>query len=163
MSRMFNLSLILGVILSLVLVACGAPAPAAEAPAQVEPPAQGDVPTSGSGLKITGKVASEQNWSEAEVKAMNTLDVESTNKDGEASTYTGVLISDLLALAGPNADAVSVNFFADDGYSVEVGLEDLNACADCIVSFRNQGGFSIVMPGYPDNMQVKGVVEIRVQ
>ena len=114
-------------------------------------------------MKITGKVASEQNWSEAEVRAMNTLDVESTNKDGETSTYTGVLISDLLALAGPSADAVSVNFYADDGYSVEVGLEDLNNCTDCIVSFRNQGGLSIVMPGYPSNMQVKGVVEIRVQ
>jgi hypothetical protein len=42
-------------------------------------------------------------------------------------------------------------------------LEDLNNCTDCIVSFRNQGGLSIVMPGYPSNMQVKGVVEIRVQ
>jgi hypothetical protein len=31
------------------------------------------------------------------------------------------------------------------------------------VSFRNQGGFSIVMPGYPGNMQVKGVVEIQVK
>lgn len=163
MSRMIRVSLILSVILSLALAACGASAPAAEAPAQVEPPAQGAAPAAATGLKITGKVASAQDWSEAEVRAMNTTDVESTNKDGEASTYTGVLISDLLALAGPSADAVGVNFFADDGYSVEVSLEALNACADCIVSFRNQGGFSIVMPGYPDNMQVKGVVEIRVQ
>ena len=37
------------------------------------------------------------------------------------------------------------------------------ACEDCIVSFRNQGGFSIVMPGYSGKLQVKGVVEIQVK
>jgi tungstate transport system substrate-binding protein len=36
------------------------------------------------------------------------------------------------------------------------------ACSDCIASFRSQGGFSTVLPGYAGNMQVKGVVEIQV-
>jgi hypothetical protein len=47
--------------------------------------------------------------------------------------------------------------------SAEVPLADIEACADCIVAFRNQGGFSIVAPGFPDNVQVKGVVEIQVK
>ena len=114
-------------------------------------------------LKVTGNVAKEKGWTEAKVKAMKTLDVESTNKDGETSTYTGVLITDLLAEAKPNADATSVVFVADDGYTAEVTLEELNACADCIVSFRNQGGFSTVMPDFSGKLQVKGVIEIQVK
>jgi len=37
------------------------------------------------------------------------------------------------------------------------------ACTDCIVSFRDQGGFSIVMPNFPGKLQVKGVVEMQVK
>ncbi len=54
-------------------------------------------------------------------------------------------------------------FVADDGFTGEVTLVEVQDCADCIVSFRNQGGFSIVMPGFPGNVQVKGVVEIQVK
>ena len=42
-------------------------------------------------------------------------------------------------------------------------MDTIEACADCIVSFRNQGGFSIVAPGFPGNVQVKGVIEIQVK
>jgi len=107
-------------------------------------------------------VASEMAWTEAEVKAMDAIEAESTNKDGETSTYTGVLISDLLALAKPNEGANTVTFVADDGYSGEATLEEVLACPDCIVSFRNQGGFSTVLPGFSGKLQVKGVVTIEV-
>lgn len=136
----------------LLLAAC---TPAAPETPQVSPEE--------AALQVTGSVASPQAWSEEMVKAMETLEVESTNKDGETSTYTGVLISDLLAAAGPNSGASTVVFVADDGFTAETTLEEVNACSDCIVSFRNQGGFSVVMPGYPGNLQVKGVVEIQVQ
>ena len=114
-------------------------------------------------LKVTGSVANEQAWTEAEVKAMDTLEAEATNKEGETSTYTGVLITDLLVEAQPNAEATTVVFVADDGYTAEVNLEELNACADCIVSFRDQGGFSTVLPGVSTKLQVKGIVEIQVK
>jgi len=123
---------------------------AAEAPADIA-------------LKVTGAVASEQAWTEADVKAMKTLDVEATNSKGEKDTYTGVLITDLLALAQPNADAATVVFVADDGFTAEVSLEELNACANCILSFRSKGGFSSVLPGFDGKLQVKGVVEIQVK
>ena len=114
-------------------------------------------------LKITGSVENEIGWTEEKIRSMDTLEAESTNKDGETSTYTGVLISDLLGKAGPNADATTLVFVADDGYTAEAPLADIQGCADCIVSFRNQGGFSIVAPGFPGNVQVKGVVEIQVK
>ena len=126
-------------------------------------PVPTEEPAADIAMKITGMVANEMAWTEAEVQAMNTLDVESTNSSGEKSTYTGVLITDLLALAQPNADATTVVFVADDGYTAEIGLEEVNACTDCIMSFRNKGGFSTVLPGKDGNLQVKGVVEIQVK
>ncbi|MBN1661584.1 MAG: molybdopterin-dependent oxidoreductase [Anaerolineae bacterium] len=114
-------------------------------------------------LKITGNVENEIGWSEEKVRAMDTIEAQSTNKAGETSTYTGVLINDLLEAAGPKADATTVVFVADDGYTAEVTLAEVQGCADCIVSFRNQGGFSTVLPGFPGNVQVKGVVEIQVK
>ena len=114
-------------------------------------------------LKITGNVEQEIGWLEDEVRAMETMEAESTNKAGETSTYTGVSINKLLEMAGPAPDATTVVFVADDGYTAEVTLAEVQGCADCIVSFRNQGGFSIVMPGFAGSLQVKGVVEIQVQ
>jgi hypothetical protein len=114
-------------------------------------------------FKITGNVATEVGWTEDKIKSMDTIDTEYVNKDGEAATYTGVRISDLLGKASPKDDATTVVFVADDGYSAEAPLADIEACATCIVSFRNQGGFSIVAPDFASNVQVKGVVEIQVK
>jgi hypothetical protein len=114
-------------------------------------------------FKITGNVETEVGWTEEKIRSMDTIDAESTNKQGETETYSGVRISDLLSKADPKGDATTLAFVADDGYSAEVPLADIQACADCIVSFRNQGGFGIVAPGFPSNIQVKGVVEIQVK
>ena len=127
----------------------------AEAPA-------GGIPE-GAALKITGKVGQEIGWLEADVLAMETMDVQSTNKSGETETYTGVLMSKLLEMAAPAANATTLVFVADDGYTAEVPLADVLACADCIVSFRSKGGFSTVLPGFAGSVQVKGVVEIQVK
>jgi DMSO/TMAO reductase YedYZ molybdopterin-dependent catalytic subunit len=114
-------------------------------------------------FKITGNVETEVGWTEEKIRSMDAIEAESTNKEGETNTYTGVRISDLLSKAGPKDDATTLVFVADDGYSAEAPLADIQACADCIVSFRNQGGFSIVAPGFAGNVQVKGVVEIQVK
>ncbi len=166
MSRTTKFILFMGLILSLVLSACGSPAPteapAAEAPVATDAPVATEAPAAEVALKVTGNVASEQAWTEDQVKAMTTLDVEATNKSGEKATYTGVLISDLLAMAEPNADANTVIFVADDGFTAEISLEEVTACTDCIVSFRDKGGFSTVLPAYSGKLQVKGVIEIQV-
>ena len=167
MSRTIKFILLMGLILSLALSACGSPtpteAPATEAVVATEAPAAAtEAPAAEVALKVTGSIASEQAWTEDEVKAMEAISVESTNKNGEKATYTGVLFSDLLALAQPNADANLVVFVADDGFTAEISLADLTACADCIVSFRDKGGFSTVLPGQSGKLQVKGVVEIQV-
>jgi len=108
-------------------------------------------------------VAEEQAWTEAQVKKMDTVEVDYTNKDGETSTHSGVLVTDLLAEAGVNDGATAVVFVGDDGYTAELTLEEVQACADCIVSFLDDGGFEMVMPGFSGKAQVKGVIEIQVK
>ena len=114
-------------------------------------------------LKITGLVESEIGWTEDKIRSMDTMDAESTNSKGETETYTGVALNDLLGKAGPTSEATTLVLIADDGYSAEVALVEVQACEDCILSFRNQGGFRSVLPGFPGNAQVKGVVEIQVK
>ena len=114
-------------------------------------------------LTITGNVASEKAWTEKQVKDLDAIEVEYTNKDGETDTYTGVLAADLLNIAQPNSGADAVVFVADDGYSAEATLEEVMSCSNCIVSFRDEGGFSMVMPDFSGKLQVKGVVEIQVK
>jgi DMSO/TMAO reductase YedYZ molybdopterin-dependent catalytic subunit len=114
-------------------------------------------------FKITGNVETEVGWTEEKIRSMDSIEVEFTNKDGERDTYSGVPINDLLSKAGPKPGATTLIFVADDGYTAEVALAEVEACGDCIVSFRNQGGFSIVAPGLPGNVQVKDVIEIQVK
>jgi DMSO/TMAO reductase YedYZ molybdopterin-dependent catalytic subunit len=175
-------SLIVVTIVSLVLfVGCTAPAevveteipatlvPATAVPSTEVPPT--DVPTVDTSskadkivaLKITGLVGQEMSWSDEEIKAMTAMDVEATNSKGETEDYTGVLIADLLALAGPDAAAKTVVFVADDGYTAEAPLADVLACTNCILSFRSKGGFSSVMPTFQKNLNVKGVVELQIK
>jgi tungstate transport system substrate-binding protein len=134
------------------------PAPASAAPAGTSAPA-----ATATALKITGSVKTPQAWSEEQIKAMKTMQAESTNKQGQKSTYTGVLVADLLKLAEPLPEATTIVFVAEDGFTAEVTLAEALACPNCIISFRDQGGFSTVFPGFPGKLQVKGVVEIQVK
>jgi tungstate transport system substrate-binding protein len=137
-------------------------APWREAHASTAGEAGGGIPEDAA-LKIVGKVGAEVGWTEEEVRAMDTIEAQSTNKAGETKTYTGVPLWSLLELAGVADDASTLVFVADDGYTAEVALADVEGCEDCIVSFRNQGGFSTVLPGFPGSVQVKGVIEIQVK
>jgi hypothetical protein len=114
-------------------------------------------------LKIVGNVNNEVGWSEAEVRAMETTAARTTNKDGDTLNHTGVSLNTLLETAGMKGDATTLVLVADDGYTAEVVWAEVKACADCIVAFREEGGFSAVLPGFPGNVQVKGLVEIQVQ
>jgi hypothetical protein len=151
MKHILRLSLVFLVLVGL-LVACGQASDGG-----------GSAPAADAAFKVTGMVDNEMGWTEDEMKAMDTMESESVNKDGEASTYTGVPINTILGEVGVQDGASTVTFVADDGYSADVALDEVRGCADCIISFRNQGGFSVVMPGFPGNVQVKGVIEMQVK
>jgi DMSO/TMAO reductase YedYZ molybdopterin-dependent catalytic subunit len=123
--------------------------------------ASGGIPDNAA-LKITGSVESEIGWAGDKLRSMDTIDAEYTGKDGETKTYTGIAINDLLDTAGPAAEATMLVLVADDGYSAEVTLAEVQACADCIVAF-DDAGFRSVLPGLSGKAQVKGLVEIQVK
>jgi hypothetical protein len=114
-------------------------------------------------LRITGKVDKKIGWTEEMVRAMDAVKAQSTNSKGQADTYIGVPINDLLDNAGPKSGASTLVLVSGDGSEEEVSLDRVRACSKCIVSFRSKGGFSTIFPGFRTNAQVKGVVEIRVK
>ena len=116
----------------------------------------------GAALKITGQVETEIGWTGDQLGAMETTEAEFTNKAGETNTYTGIAVNDLLDKAGVEGASTLV-LVADDGYSAEVALAEVQACEDCIVSSLDGGGYGMVMPGFPGNVQVKGVIEIQAK
>jgi hypothetical protein len=56
---------------------------------------------------------------------LEAIEVEYTNKDGETTTYTGVLLTTVLDLAGVTAEAATLAFVASDGYAADVTLEEI--------------------------------------
>lgn len=105
-------------------------------------------------LSVDGQV-----YSKSELEAIGTMSVDYTDKDGETTTYEGVLLSEVLNNAGVNGDTIT--FTAADGYEAEMPLEDAMACSDCIVAF-DDGSLRMVMPEQSGKLQVKDVVEISV-
>jgi len=114
-------------------------------------------------LKITGKVADEIEWSEDQIRAMETIEVTATNQSGNNEAYTGVPIMTLLAMGGVQPDANTIIFVGGDGQTAQVALSDVLDCADCIFTFRRSGGFSVLVPAVSDNLLLKGVVEVQVE
>ncbi len=141
----------------------GAPLFTPDSSAWREAQAAANTPDVEGDLVVFGEVKTPMGWAEDEVRAMDTTDAVGTNSSGDSETYTGVLIATLLNMAEPKTQATTLVLVADDGYSVEVPLADVLACEDCILSFRTNGGFSSVLPGFAKNTNVKGVVQLQVK
>lgn len=111
-------------------------------------------------LALTGAV--ELSWTVDDLAALDQIEADYTNKDGEISTFSGVAISDLLAAAGVE-EYTMITLVASDDYAAEVPAEDFTACANCLVAVQDDGTLRSVMPDMSSKVQVKGLVEIQVQ
>jgi len=145
-----------------------APAEPTAAPtAAGENEASTDDASAGGGLKgaliLTGQVETEIGWTTEELKAMPTATGQGKNNKGEVSAYTGVLVADLLKLAAPKAGAAVVVFKSDNAEQFEAPLADLLSCADCIVTFRSQGGLSLLLPFLSEQLAMKGLKQMEVK
>ena len=98
-----------------------------------------------------------QEYSQSDLEALGTMSVDYTDKDGETTTYEGVLLSNVLSDAGATGETVV--FTASDGYEAEMPMADAMACGNCIVAF-DDGSLRMVMPEQSGKLQVKDVVEI---
>jgi len=152
MKHLMRLSFVMLVVVGLLVGCGGATEDAGDAGA-----------TGDTAFKVTGMVGVEKAWTLAELKAMDTLEADYTNKDGETTTYTGVAINALLDEAGAEAGAATIALIADDGYSADVTLDEIAGCANCIIGFRDDGRLMSVLPGFAGKVHVKGVVEMQVK
>ena len=116
----------------------------------------GDAALTMSGLGVM------MSWTADELMAMDMIETDYTNRDGETTTYTGIALTTLMDLAGLQDSATTLVFVADDGYSAEVTIEEITACEGCMVA-PDDGSYRMVLPGFPGNVQVKGVIEIQVE
>ncbi|QRN83705.1 hypothetical protein JR338_02825 [Chloroflexota bacterium] len=103
----------------------------------------------------------EASYTQSGLEALGTTSVDYTGKDGVVTTYEGVLLSALLSDAGA-ASGTEVTFTAADGYEASITVEELMACANCIVGF-DEGSLRTVMPDMSGKLNVKDLVSITVQ
>jgi DMSO/TMAO reductase YedYZ molybdopterin-dependent catalytic subunit len=167
-----NVALMVVLLIATLAVGCATPsqpaAPAAVTVAPtitVQPTAALPAPTEEGevALRISGKVDQELAWTEEQVRAMPVIQVKATNSQGASENYTGVSLNDLLKQAGIRSGATTLVFTAQGGQTSEATLSAVQACAECILSFRSRGGFSLRMPGFADAVQLKGVTTITVK
>lgn len=157
------------VVFALAIAACApaaTPVPVEPTAVPVEPtavppteaPAAASTPT----LVVTGLVANELALAEADLRAMEVVDLQAEHPKKGMQDYTGVRMSTLMAQAGVEAEATTLVITAVDGFSAEIDVPTLTACTDCLLAFTDSPeSFSAVMPGQSSKLWVKDVVSLE--
>jgi len=117
-------------------------------------------PAADATLSVTGAVENELALSRSDLEAMGAEEVTVEHPKKGEQTYEGVRLSKILEAASPTG--ATLTFTADDGYSVDLPLADVQACADCLVAFDGDS-LRMAMPGMESNFWVKGVVALEVK
>jgi hypothetical protein len=113
-------------------------------------------------LKITGHVNNETGWTDATLRAMKTIETELQTESGSVAQYTGVPLTRLLEKAEPMTYATMLTFVTTSGRTAAIPLADARSCQRCVLALLPDA-LGIVMPGYPDALQLKGVIEFQVE
>jgi hypothetical protein len=159
-------------LMALVLVAAAcAPAatpvpvePTAVPPTAVPPTAipPTEAPAAAPTLVVTGLVAKGLALAEADLRAMEVVDIKAEHPKKGMQDYTGVRMSTLMTLAQVKPEAATLVITASDGFSAEVDVPTLTACTDCMLAFTDTPeSFLAVMPGQSSKLWVKDVVSLE--
>jgi hypothetical protein len=138
---------------SMMLSACQSAAAPTAAPAAPS--------ASGSALAVTGLADKPLTLSEKDLRAMTVATITADQPKVGSASFTGVRISDLMKAASVQAAAATLVLTGSDGYSAQIDMATLKACADCMVAFTDTPGtFLAVMPGQAGKLWVKGVAKL---
>jgi DMSO/TMAO reductase YedYZ molybdopterin-dependent catalytic subunit len=139
-----------------------APLPATGEPI-VEEPAEPQMAADGS-LVVIGLVKQAMGFMETDLRDLEVLQITAEHPNTGTAEYEGVSLNELLALTGIQEGATTLVITASDGYAAEASLDEVRACADCLVAFTNTAEkFKTVMPDLPSNLWVKDVVSLEVK
>jgi DMSO/TMAO reductase YedYZ molybdopterin-dependent catalytic subunit len=118
-------------------------------------------------LTVTGLVDNELQLTDSALHAMNVVTLNLVHPKNGAADYTGVRLLDLLNQAGIKAGATTVTFTASDGFSNNVDLATIQACADCLVAFdpaTPAGVYNLAAAGQTSGKAwINGLVSITVK
>lgn len=114
-------------------------------------------------LVVGGAVAQEVALSAAALGDFEVVEVTVEHPRDGARDYTGIRLNALLDRAGVDAGSATLIVTASDGYAARIGLADVQACADCLVAFGDDGTFLLAMPGMEIGAWVKDVVSIEAE
>ena len=145
-------ALLLILLLALAAAGCGDDE---EATATTAAPAATTVAAGETVLTVAGTA-----FTMADLEALGAVTLTLEHPKNGATEYTGVRLNGVLALANIDAAATTLSLIASDGYSFDLAMADASACADCLISFNDEGGLNMAMPGMESKAWVKDVVEI---
>jgi DMSO/TMAO reductase YedYZ molybdopterin-dependent catalytic subunit len=141
----------------------GVQMPSGEPPAvEAEEPAEMVLPD-GAALMVFGKVVNKLTLGIENLQAMNVVELEVEHPKKGMRTYQGIRLNDLLSLAGFQDGSTLLVITAADGFQAEASLDDVKACADCLIAFADDGSLSMAMPGMESNFWVKEVNFLEVK
>ncbi len=139
------------------------PLPATPKPVATEEPVAPATEVEGS-LVITGLVGQPLGFMEADLRALNVLQITAEHPKSGSAEFEGVSLNALLDMAGVQDDATTLVVTAVDGYAAEVSLDEVRACTDCLIGFTNTlEKLKMVMPGFDSGAWVKDVVNLEVK
>jgi len=111
----------------------------------------------GAVLMVTGNVLNKLTLGLGNLQAMNVVEIEAEHPKAGLQTYQGVILKDLLNLAGTPSAGGTLVIVANDGYQSEVDIPTVMACEECLISIAEDGSLAMVMPGLENNFWVKDV------
>jgi len=135
----------------------------AAVPEATQAATQAAAPAGQAALTLAGLVNAPQSWSRDMLEALGKVELQLEHPKKGMQEYEGVRLNDLLTLAGLKAGAAKVVFTAADGFTAEADLAAVQACANCLVAFDDDGSLKLAMPGMESNLWVKTLTKIEVK
>lgn len=115
-------------------------------------------------LTVKGLVNTELQLTDAALHEMEVVTLTLEHPKNGPTEYTGVRLNDLLNEAGIQSGATMVTLTASDGYTFDIDLAAVQACADCLVAFDAEAGiYNAAMPDQSSKAWVKNLVSIEVK
>ncbi len=115
-------------------------------------------------LTVAGLVNQSLFLNEAALRAMEVLTINAEHPKNGKQDFDGVSLNALIDMAGVKDGAKTLFVTSADGYTTEVALSDVRACADCLLGFTDTAEqFKLVMPNLPSNTWAKDVIKIEVK
>jgi DMSO/TMAO reductase YedYZ molybdopterin-dependent catalytic subunit len=127
---------------------------------------EGDIPPQAppgeAALAVTGLVEHHLALTMETIETLDVVERTVEHPKKGPQTYQGILLNDLLGIAGPKWKAAALLFKAADGYSAAADLAVVKTCDDCMIAFGEDGGLQSVMPGMESMTWVKDLIEIEL-